>query len=785
VAATLIARSLHTVEAALGWLIAYPLFPLQVLLFLLVAWGRLGYGLGADDLFWSESISEQFFNGLTCGLLFGQLFLVRYLLDPNPEKFRFRLTLLPVADPAVNRLGQYLALLWVPSLVILGGCKLFSRIVWEGPIQTRVWPLYVGLTLSVVVASGLIVLVACSGLLSRLASPRSKEIGSPEAELLSPRVQEASLHGIAMLTAGLYAVGILVIYICHFAGAVLSPVVVVCVLLGFANAVYGFVAFRLPGFQYVILILLIGLGLLANSRRVDPDNAYSLTFPGLEPYYGSPVEIGEGPKGREGQRSDAYYALLEKQATDPAVPKPDLIPSEVPVRRMCERWQAQRKDKTKPRLVIVCTSGGGIRAAVWTAVVLEGLEREMLPNFREHVRLFTGASGGMVGAGLYVTDFERPAHERVAIDGSTGLGVWSTPLAQDSLRRTVQTMLLTDFPALWRPGRVAWDRGRELERVWAENTAVLGNGRSPFSRPFGELADSERDGRRPSLIFSPMLVEDARRLLVSNLDLKDLTWTSGGVVGFKPFNKRYPIPKAPDKPLLSLSAVELFRLFPESRGTFEVGTAARMNASFPLVSPAVNLPTNPPRRVVDAGYYDNFGVNLAAMWLQRHEQVIRDYTSGVVVIEIRAFRNGYSRWHFQDQEAEKLYPNGKAPEGQENNLPRRDSGALAASLEWLSTPAEAVSVARTRAAYYRNDELLDALSRHFQRETNDPDFFTTVAFECEVDAALSWTLPREEARLIAHSFQKKPEAPLGQRETRPWINTRLKALESWFGTGGR
>ena len=46
-----------------------------------------------------------------------------------------------------------------------------------------------------------------------------------------------------------------------------------------------------------------------------------------------------------------------------------------------------------------------------------------------------------------------------------------------------------------------------------------------------------------------------------------------------------------DRPLLSLSAVELFRLFPAARDTFQVGTAARVNASFPFVSPGVSLPT--------------------------------------------------------------------------------------------------------------------------------------------------------------------------------------------------
>ena len=39
-----------------------------------------------------------------------------------------------------------------------------------------------------------------------------------------------------------------------------------------------------------------------------------------------------------------------------------------------------------------------------------------------------------------------------------------------------------------------------------------------------------------------------------------------------------------------------------------------MNASFPYISPAVSLPVDPPRRVVDAAYYDNYGVNLAAAW---------------------------------------------------------------------------------------------------------------------------------------------------------------------------
>ncbi|HEX9493697.1 MAG TPA: hypothetical protein VGA33_10565, partial [Thermoanaerobaculia bacterium] len=56
---------------------------------------------------------------------------------------------------------------------------------------------------------------------------------------------------------------------------------------------------------------------------------------------------------------------------------------------------------------------------------------------------------------------------------------------------------------------------------------------------------------RPSLIFSPMLVEDGRRLLVSNLDLRFLLENHGPRLG----------PPAND-PVYSRSSLELFRLMP-------------------------------------------------------------------------------------------------------------------------------------------------------------------------------------------------------------------------------
>jgi hypothetical protein len=763
---------IHALDAALTWLFSYPLLPLQIVLFLLMAWGRLGYGVGVDDLFWSQRTREQILNGLACGFLFAEILLVRYLLDPGHEWVKpIPVTLFPVGDAAVRLLGRFLAVFWIASLLALWGFKLLSRDVWHG--EVRIWPLLVGLVVSVGVTTALV----CAG----------AELGLFHLWRLGP------LHTLAAATAILFGLATAALYAAHFAGKVLSPVVVVCVLLGAADAGYGFLAFNLPGSQFLVLIGLIAVALLFNSPWVNKQNSYKLTFPGLDAFNGARQRIDEeavyDEKTHAWVRTEHYHELLKAQAADPAT-GPDLIPAAAPLAEMETRWQARHGDQSKPRIVIVCTSGGGIRAAVWTAVVLEGLEAAFLGDpatgtaaLRDHLRMFTGASGGMVGAGLYAANFENGPLATGPRDPATELGPLSGLLARDSLRRTVQTMALVDQPTLFWPGQVAWDRGRETERVWAASTAALGTGAftgSPFSRPFRDLKPLEAQGLRPSLLFSPMLVEDARRLLVSNLDLLDLTWTAGNVAGFGSFRDKYGIPNAPDESLLSLSAVELFRLFPAAAGTFSVGTAARMNASFPLVSPGVSLPTVPARRVVDAGYYDNFGVNLAAMWLLRNAAAVRAHTSGVAVIEIRAYRNGYARWHFQDQEAEKFHPD---PSRGAKQTARRDKDAVAAALEWLSTPVEAIDAARGRGAYYRNDELLDLLDKHFNATT--PDFFTSLAFECEVDAALSWTLPDREARRISRAFYGDPTAADDMARRGVWTIRRIAALRKWFGNGGR
>ena len=131
-----------------------------------------------------------------------------------------------------------------------------------------------------------------------------------------------------------------------------------------------------------------------------------------------------------------------------------------------------------------------------------------------------------------------------------------------------------------------------------------------------------------------MVVESGRRLLISNLDLSrqaearplDPSRLSDDDGVMAAAARLYP-----------RSAIEFFRIYPDAWPTFSLQTAVRMSATFPLASPAVSLPFDPPRRVVNAGYYDNYGVDLATSWIYVHQEWIRENTSGVALIQIRAY----------------------------------------------------------------------------------------------------------------------------------------------------
>lgn len=403
---------------------------------------------------------------------------------------------------------------------------------------------------------------------------------------------------------------------------------------------------------------------------------------------------------------------------------------------------AQGRDK--PKMVLVATSGGAYRAGFWTAMVLDRLVAEdqanRLRGFAGAVRLITGASGGMVGAAYFAArarpdtgpvggtlaaieaDVLRaqsepdPATTRTIAgaeplpppdmapgfaDGATAFDMdrpagsarltptgafryrSRAPIPRDSLSPVAQQLVQRDIPGLFWPSTRDNDRGRVLEDQWLT-----------LDVSFRDLAMGELQGWRPSMVLSPTLAETGQPLLISNLDMDLLIKDRAN------------------------ETVEFFDLFPHSRGSFKLKTAVRLNASFPYISPDTALPTEPYRRVVDAGYYDNYGVDLAAAFLGNPD--IRKWLiracSGVVLVEIRAF---------------------PAP----GPLPA-PPGPLARALQTLTTPIEAALAARGSTMIFRNRQTFRQVRQAYDDQS--PGFIYWAQFEVDTKTSLNWYLPEHE-----------------------------------------
>ena len=455
-------------------------------------------------------------------------------------------------------------------------------------------------------------------------------------------------------------------------------------------------------------------------KQVDPRRAHEATAGRI-----APVAALEAWRGRRSQRPLSLpRAGISEAALAPLVREAFRRVHDGPERR-----------SRKPKLVLIATSGGAYRASFWSGIVLDALAEldraGVLPGFCGDVRVITGASGGMV-AGAYFAALAgedgMPQRDICAALEADILAVQAGergefphptrfPIPRDSLSPVVQRLIQRDLPGLLWPAAHRHDRGTVLEDQWAT-----------LDRSFAALRDGEREGWRPSLILSPMLAETGQPLLISNLDMDLVRRDAYG------------------------ETVQFFDWFPEAQDTFRVKTAVRLNAAFPYIAPAAALPTTPARRVVDAGYYDNYGVDLAATYLARPE--IRDWilanTSGVILLQLRAFPFA---------------------------LPLEDgTGLVGRALRFVTTPAKAALAARGATMTFRNRQSLRQVRLDYRDRAfpdipaaTRPDFVESVSFEVDSDTSMSWYLPGHELAGMREAFRD---------ETRQAALARL--VEAWW-----
>jgi len=276
-----------------------------------------------------------------------------------------------------------------------------------------------------------------------------------------------------------------------------------------------------------------------------------------------------------------------------------------------ENWRARQVGEEKPKLVVIGSSGGGLRSALWNFHVLQIADSVSEGKLFKHTVLMAGASGGMVGASYYRELKYRALLKEEINPYST---IYTQQIAKDLLNPIIFTLIVNDFFFIkqkfeYNGRKYSKERGYAFEQQLNVNTDGM------LDKSIGEYKLAEQKGLIPMVLIAPSVVNNGRKLYISPQSFSFLaTYEAGRLNG----------------------GIDFQRLFTgHSADSLRFLTALRMNATFPYISPNVYLPTEPAMEIMDAGLADNFGLSDSMDFLDAFKDWIEENTSGVIMISIR------------------------------------------------------------------------------------------------------------------------------------------------------
>lgn len=278
-------------------------------------------------------------------------------------------------------------------------------------------------------------------------------------------------------------------------------------------------------------------------------------------------------------------------------------------------WKIKTSQK-KPKLILVLTSGGGSRSALWTFQVLQHVDSVFENKVFKHTQMITGASGGMVGAAFYrslvLNEKIKTKNSEFKIASS-----FSKQISSDLLNKLSFSAYSNDLffrMQSFQIGENSYtrDRGFAFEQQLNDNTAGILNQSLSYFKKF------EHDAEIPSMIFTPTIVNDGRRLVISSQSFSFLCSSIGKNIAVNDMNENID-----------------FQTYFKSNNEIQFLTVLRMNATFPLVLPMVSMPTSPEMHCMDAGIRDNYGTKIGLEYLFSLKEWIANNTSGVIILKIR------------------------------------------------------------------------------------------------------------------------------------------------------
>lgn len=320
-------------------------------------------------------------------------------------------------------------------------------------------------------------------------------------------------------------------------------------------------------------------------------------------------------------------------------------------------WQSTNaKGKAVP-LLFVSTSGGGIRAAYWTAIVLEcviegrggpACENGSAAASERAGRAFfaaSGVSGGSLGLAAYAAHLANPG---------PGADWPEARLGDEYLAPTVGWALFVDLPLALIRRDGGTDRGEVLERAW-ERSWIDAKGKQ------STLATGLFEGRRahpfPLLLLNGTKVQDSCRFETSVLDesikLAQRDENNETLVEdclsmrlFERSSNHYVKPA--DRARWALASSEDLVDYLCKDQDVRLSTAALMSARFPYILSSGRLPKcdgSTAVNLVDGGYFDTSGASpVVELWDKLKPQVeTQNQGSGTCVVPVfLQIDNGYA-----------------------------------------------------------------------------------------------------------------------------------------------
>lgn len=260
------------------------------------------------------------------------------------------------------------------------------------------------------------------------------------------------------------------------------------------------------------------------------------------------------------------------------------------------KWVSQRrseieKDTAYP-ILFVLADGGASRSGYWTAETLGKLEDDTKGKFSNHLFCLSGASGGSVGNGTFMTLLrykDSSANGKISFTAEA-----QRFLKSDFLSYTLAHMLGPDFV---RPmfGRLnIEDRAAALEYAMEQGEDKDALLYQKLSKPFSTIIQRANDSiTLPIICINVTRVQDGNPSVISNIKLDQQV-----------FGKRVDV----------LTKVD-------SGYEIKLSTAMAMGARFPYISPAGKLGDS---YFVDGGYFDNSGAGVVHEMIQELQRLIRD-----------------------------------------------------------------------------------------------------------------------------------------------------------------